>query len=264
MEIQEISKTENKSFWLNKISEADWSAGKYLYKLLCDGTFYEIYGKDSKVFLLTEENDLISFCTFSQIDDIPQTSLKPWIGFVYTFPAFRGKRRIGKLFEYIYSYAKKLGYKTIYISTDQKGLYENFGCKYFTKMQNRRKETSLVYKMDIETKDYSSIIGKTVKGTIDRPLGSYHPRYKEMFYPINYGYVDNIVAADGEEQDVYVFGTDKPLQSYEGKVIAVLHRLNDVEDKWIVALDDKAYSNEEILEAISFQEQYYMGELYRK
>ena len=263
MEIKEISKTENKSFWLNKISESDWSAGKYLYKLLCDGTFYDLYGKDSKVFLLTQGKDLISFCTFSQIDDIPNTSLKHWIGFVYTFPAFRGKKRIGKLIEHIYSYAKKQGHKTIYISTDQKGLYENFGFKYFTQMQDRRNETSLIYKMDIEAKDYSNIIGQTVKGKIDRPLGSYHPNCKEMFYPINYGYVDNVFAADGEEQDVYVLGTKEPLQSYEGKVIAVLHRLNAVEDKWIVALDDKAYSNEEILEAISFQEQFYMGELYR-
>ena len=117
--------------------------------------------------------------------------------------------------------------------------------------------------MDIETKDYRSIIGQIVRGKIDRPLGSYHPKSKDLFYPINYGYVDNVIAADGEEQDVYVLGTNEPLQSYEGKVIAVLHRLNDVEDKWIVALDDKAYSDEEILSAIFFQEQFYMGELYR-
>ncbi len=263
MKITELTQTNNPSFWLNKISQSDWAAGKYLYNLLCDGTFYEIYGKDLKVFLLTNENDLISFCTFSQIDDIPDTPLTPWIGFVYTFPPFRGKRRIGKLIEYIYSYAKKLGHRALYVSTDQKGLYENFGFKYHTQMQDRRNGTSLVYKMEIETKDYSNIIGQTVKGTIDRPLGSYHPRHKEMYYPINYGYVDNVIAGDGAEQDVYVFGTTEPLQTYEGKVIAVLHRLNDVEDKWIVALDDKAYTDEEILAAIEFQEQYFMGELCR-
>ena len=68
---------------------------------------------------------------------------------------------------------------------------------------------------------------------------------------------------DGAEQDVYVFGTDQPLQTYEGKVIGVYHRLNDVEDKWIVALDDRPYTDQEIFEAINFQEQYFMGELYR-
>ena len=84
-----------------------------------------------------------------------------------------------------------------------------------------------------------------------------------MVYPINYGYVDNVFAGDGSEQDVYVFGTNETLETYQGKVIAVLHRLNDVEDKWIVAIDGKDHSNEEILQAVSFQEQYFMSELYR-
>ena len=263
MEIREISQTGNRDFWLNKIVEADWSAGKYLCGLLRDGSFYNIYGTKSKVFLLTQGEDLISFCTFSETDDIPDTELTPWIGFVYTYPAFRGKRRIGKLIEYIYHIAKEQGHKSIFISTDQKGLYENFGFKFFKEMKDRRNEMSLVYKIDIETKDYSSIIGSTVNGKIDRPLGSRHPRHREMVYPINYGYVDNVFAGDGAEQDVYVFGTNEALETYQGKVIAVLHRLNDVEDKWIVAIDGKDHSNEEILQAVSFQEQFFMSELYR-
>ena len=61
---------------------------------------------------------------------------------------------------------------------------------------------------------------------------------------------------------MYVFGTDQPLESYTGKVIAVYHRLNDNEDKWIVSLSGETIQTEDILEAISFQEQYFMGELY--
>ena len=114
-------------------------------------------------------------------------------------------------------------------------------------------------------KKYSDIIGKTVSGKIDRPLGSRHPRHPEMIYPINYGYVDGVFAGDGAEQDVYVFGTTEPVLEYTGKVIAVYHRLNDVEDKWIVALDGtrEDYTDDEILDAIAFQEQYFIGELYR-
>ena len=263
MEIKEISKIENREFWLDKIAESDWSAGKYLYSILRDYSFYDLCGTESKVFLLTEGGKLISFCTFAERDDIPNMDLSPWIGFVYTFHSFRGKRRIGKLIEYIYLYAKKKGYKNIYISTDQKGLYENFGFKFFREMKDRSNEMSLVYKMDIETKDYSNVIGRWVKGKIDRPLGSCHPRYKDMIYPINYGYVENVFARDGAEQDVYILGSDKPLESYEGKVIAVLHRLNDVEDKWVVSLDGMNYSDKEIMSAVSFQEQYFMSELYR-
>lgn len=263
MQIKDFSKTSNKEFWLKKISESDWSAGKFLYEILRDGSFYDLCGEKSKVFLLTEGNDLISFCTYAERDDIPDTDLTPWIGFVYTFPSFRGKRRIGKLLEHIYLCAKKDGYKNLYVSTNQKGLYENFGFKFFQEMKDIHKEMSLVYKMDIENKDYSDIIGSKVKGKVDRPLGSCHPHHKDIIYPINYGYVEGVFAGDGAEQDVYILGTDEPLESWEGKVIAVLHRLNDVEDKWVVSLDDKNYSDEEIMAAVSFQEQYFMSELYR-
>lgn len=111
--------------------------------------------------------------------------------------------------------------------------------------------------------DYSHIIGKTVKGTIDRPLGSSHPRYPEMIYPVNYGYVDDIFAPDGAEQDVYVFGTEEPLAYFEGKVTAVWQRLDDVEDKWIVSLDGAEIEDEKIMEGIRFQEQFFHGKLYR-
>ena len=107
------------------------------------------------------------------------------------------------------------------------------------------------------------IIGSVVKGAVDRPMGSAHPDYPDMIYPINYGYVDGIFAADGEEQDVYIFGVDEPLETYEGKVIAIYHRTNDNEDKWIVSIDGRDYSDAEILKAIHFQEQYFEGSLVR-
>lgn len=117
--------------------------------------------------------------------------------------------------------------------------------------------------LETEEKDYSDIIGRTVTGTIDRPLGSTHPKHADMIYPINYGYVDGIFAGDGAEQDVYVFGTDKPIQKFTGKVIAVYHRFDDVEDKWIVSLDGKDIPDDRILGDISFQEQFFCGKLFR-
>ena len=110
----------------------------------------------------------------------------------------------------------------------------------------------------------NAILGALVKGTVDRPLGSAHPTYPDLIYPINYGYVDGVFAADGEEQDVYILGADQPLKTFEGKVIAVWHRTNDNEDKWIVSLDEREYSDDEILDAIRFQEQYFQGVLIRK
>lgn len=116
---------------------------------------------------------------------------------------------------------------------------------------------------ELDEPDYSNVIGQIVSGTVDRPLGSVHPQYPKIKYPLNYGYIDGLYAGDGEEQDVYIFGTDEPLEYFEGKVIGVFHRFNDVEDKWIVSIGDGAYSNEKILGDIAFQEQFFYGKLYR-
>ena len=63
------------------------------------------------------------------------------------------------------------------------------------------------------------VIGATVEGHVDRPLGTAHPDYQTMVYPINYGYVDGIMAEDDEEQDVYILGSDKPLTTYKGDFV---------------------------------------------
>ena len=105
------------------------------------------------------------------------------------------------------------------------------------------------------------MIGEVVKVVIDRPLGSFHPNHKEMRYPVNYGYIEGIIAGDGEEQDAYILGVDHPLTTFEGVVIAVIHRKNDVEDKWVVAPVGKTFSKNEILEAVNFQEKFYNIEL---
>lgn len=110
--------------------------------------------------------------------------------------------------------------------------------------------------------DYRGIIGKTVSGQIDRPIGSPHPRHPDMIYPVNYGYVEGVMADDGAWQDVYVLGTKEPLTRFSGKVIRVYHRFNDVEDKWIVSPDGNDIPDDQILGDIAFQEQYFYGKLY--
>ena len=149
MEIKEISELENKSYWISKINEADWRAAKFLVQLLESGNFCDHCGSTSKLFLLIDNLDLISFCTYAEKDEIPETCLTPWIGFVYTFPQFRGKRRIGILIDHIYHLAKNEGFKNIYISTDQPGLYENFGFTFKEKLKDRWDGETLVYKRPI-------------------------------------------------------------------------------------------------------------------
>ncbi len=111
--------------------------------------------------------------------------------------------------------------------------------------------------------DYPDIIGKTVSGSIDRQLGSSHPRYPNMIYPVNYGYVEDVWAEDGEKQDVYLLGIDIPVKEFTGRVIAIYQRIDDVEDKWIVSYDGDDIPDEQILRQIHFQEQYFRGKLLR-
>lgn len=79
------------------------------------------------------------------------------------------------------------------------------------------------------------MIGDIVTVKVDRPMGSYHPKHKDIYYPTNYGYIEGIIAPDGEEQDAYLLGLDEPVQEYTGIIIAIIHRYDDIEEKWVVA-----------------------------
>ncbi len=98
---------------------------------------------------------------------------------------------------------------------------------------------------------------KIVKVKVDRPIGSAHPKYSDVIYPVNYGFVEGVFAPDGEEQDVYILGVDHPVEVFWGRVIAVIHRKNDVEDKLVVAPDGVAFTLSEIREKTMFQEKYF-------
>ena len=112
--------------------------------------------------------------------------------------------------------------------------------------------------------NYIDILGRTVRIKIDRPIGSVHPKHPNLIYPINYGFVENLMGGDGEEQDVYLLGVNEKVMEYKAKVIAVVHRLNDNEDKWVACPANMDFSREEIFKNIYFQEQFYRSEIFMK
>ena len=105
------------------------------------------------------------------------------------------------------------------------------------------------------------IIGSTVTVTVDRPMGSLHPTHRDIRYPINYGYISGISAPDGEEQDAYLLGVDEPVTEFTGHVIAIIHRYDDMEEKWVVAPPGKTYTKGEIARQVAFMEQYFHTEI---
>ena len=106
-------------------------------------------------------------------------------------------------------------------------------------------------------------LDKIVEVKIDRPIGSSHPDYPDHIYLLNYGYVPNTISGDGEELDCYVLGEYKLLKEYKGKCIAVIHRIDDDDDKLIIAPENKTFTNSEIKLLIDFQEKFYTSEIIR-
>ena len=99
-------------------------------------------------------------------------------------------------------------------------------------------------------------LGKIVTVKMDRQLGTKHPKHG-FVYEVNYGFIPGTVSGDGEELDAYVLGEHKPLEEFEGRVVAVIHRTNDDDDKLVVMADGRDYSNEQIEALVEFQEQFF-------
>lgn len=149
MEIIDFYATSNKKHWLEKIGESDWDVARWLYKLVRDNKLKQYVGESTKVLMLIEGENLLSFCTLAEKDDIQPTELTPWIGWVYTFPDYRGNRYIGKLLEYAERLTVEAGMKNIYISTNHNGLYEKYGYKFKEMTKDIHGEDSRIYVKDL-------------------------------------------------------------------------------------------------------------------
>lgn len=149
MKVLEYYSSDNQEHWLGEIKKSDWGAGTYLYELLRDNKLKELCGEATKVLLLTDGNALVSFCTYAPQDDVPNTELTPWVGFVYTFPQYRGRRCMGHLFDYADRLAQKDKHKYLYVSTWEIGLYEKYGFSYLKHMKDVHGDESRVYRKEV-------------------------------------------------------------------------------------------------------------------
>jgi inorganic pyrophosphatase len=108
--------------------------------------------------------------------------------------------------------------------------------------------------------DSVNYLGKTVTIQIDRPLGSPHPQHG-FIYPVNYGFLPGTTAGDGEELDAYLLGVFEPVKLYTGVCIAVIHRLDDEDDKLVVAPHGSTYTPGQIRALTEFQERFFTSEI---
>lgn len=107
-----------------------------------------------------------------------------------------------------------------------------------------------------------TFLGQCVEVTVDRPLGSRHPRHG-FLYEANYGYVPGTLAPDGEALDAYLLGHAGPVLSGSGIAVAIIHRDDDDDDKLVVLPEGMNLSDEEILRAVHFQERFFRSTVVR-
>ena len=113
------------------------------------------------------------------------------------------------------------------------------------------------FKCNHSARNPVTMMKKQLHIIIDRPLGSTHPKHKNIIYGVNYGYVPTLIGGDGEEQDAYLLGVDSPVSEFTGELIAIIRREDDNEEKWVVAPTGMTFTADEIMEKVHFQEQYF-------
>lgn len=106
-------------------------------------------------------------------------------------------------------------------------------------------------------------LGKEVTIKIDRPMGSRHPKWG-FLYPINYGFVPNTKAPDGGGVDAYVIGVFEPIESFTGKCIAIIQRLDNDDDKLVLVPLGKDYTDDQIIALTEFQEKDFRIKIIRR
>ncbi len=148
MHVLKFSELPDKDKWIIKIRECNWNAAKFLADLLKQNKFHESLGSGS-LYILAEEEKLAAFCTLTQCDCIDDSSLFPWIGFVFTSPEYRGHRFSGTLIDHVCDEAQKSGYEKVYLATDHIGLYEKYGFIYMETRMDIYGEDSRVYCREI-------------------------------------------------------------------------------------------------------------------
>ena len=106
-------------------------------------------------------------------------------------------------------------------------------------------------------------LGQFVTVTVDRPLGFHHvTKGIHLDYTVNYGFLPGVTGGDGEEQDVYILGVSEPLSAFTGRIIGVVRRSDDNEDKFVAAPEEMKFTAEQILEEIYFVEKYFESRVF--
>lgn len=176
------------------------------------------------------------------------------------FPCFDSilkKLRVRTFCQFIKEYGEDALSKFL-LNNSQQGILYHYSNKHLGDYDQFNNSKDIV---DFIKQGYLKILGQQVTVIVDRPLGTFHPKHPDLYYPINYGYIDNIIAGDNEMQDAYIIGVNEPLTKFTGEVIAIVRRFDDDENKWVVARAGTIKTKSEIEQAVMFQEQFFKHDI---
>jgi len=108
-----------------------WKAGLFLAKQMLENRFSDW----ERIFVATEGTNIVGYCTIAKTDCIPNVSYTPYIAFIFVGEEYRGQRLSEQLIKCALAYAKDIGFKQVFLVSEEKGLYEKYG---FTKIDDKK------------------------------------------------------------------------------------------------------------------------------
>lgn len=122
----------------------DWSVGEIVAKRLRNNEFMDW----ESIIILTRDGQYAGLCILEKkdgwgtdLDDL----LTPFITAFYIDPQFRGQNLSKKLIGAACDYAYSIGFKIVYLISNEQEFYEKFGFEIFTQTVTLSGETEPVY-----------------------------------------------------------------------------------------------------------------------
>jgi GNAT superfamily N-acetyltransferase len=146
----QIEKVTNKDSLRNTLIEYANNCGREAWPVLADRMQNNNFLDWERIFIATEDDRIIWFCTFTKEDWIPECNYSPFVWFIFVDSNYRWKRISEKMINAAREYAKSLWFEKLYIVSDHKWLYEKY---WFEKCDEKIDEvwrSETIFSRDIE------------------------------------------------------------------------------------------------------------------
>lgn len=123
-----------------------WRAGPVLAGRMRRGEFLPW----ERVIVAERQGSIAGYCTLCATDELPgDCGLTPFIGFVFVDESARGHRLSQQMLACAAEYAASLGFRRVYVTSGEVGLYEKFGFTKIGEVQSIHGATEQLFVRDL-------------------------------------------------------------------------------------------------------------------